>query len=171
MRIVALTGHKQSGKDTVAGVLETMGFQRIAFADPLKAVASSIGWDGTKDDYEPCDCCGMLQGRRLLQTLGTEGLRDNLWRSILIDTLVRRIDGRTNYVISDLRFPDEASAIRHWGGEIWRVKRPGYEGDGHSTERLIDEIVPHLTIVNAGPVTALERRVRQVINERQLCTA
>jgi hypothetical protein len=37
MKVVAISGWKRSGKDTVAGqLIETEGFKRVAFADPLK---------------------------------------------------------------------------------------------------------------------------------------
>ncbi len=170
MRIIGLTGHKQSGKDTVADVLTEAGFERTAFAAPLKAVATSIGWDGTKDDHEPCGNCGMLQGRRLLQVLGTEGLREELWRTVLIDALLRRLPSQ-NTVITDVRFPDEAAAIRNWGGHIWRVKRPGYEGDGHESESFIDEIAPDLTLLNNGPVSTLRALARKTLKEMHPCPA
>lgn len=45
MKVVAISGWKRSGKDTVAGqLIETEGFKRVAFADPLKdSVAREYG--------------------------------------------------------------------------------------------------------------------------------
>jgi dephospho-CoA kinase len=37
--IIGLTGYAQSGKDTVANILvENYGYQRVAFADPIRAL-------------------------------------------------------------------------------------------------------------------------------------
>jgi len=45
MKVIAISGWKRSGKDTVAGqLIETEGFKRVAFADPLKdSVAKEYG--------------------------------------------------------------------------------------------------------------------------------
>ena len=58
MKVVAFCSPvPECGKDTVCSI---MGLKRFAFADRLKEIAYSIGWDGKKDD----------RGRKLLIDLG-----------------------------------------------------------------------------------------------------
>lgn len=42
MKIIGLAGKKGSGKDSVAGFLESEGFTKLAFADPLKEMLASV---------------------------------------------------------------------------------------------------------------------------------
>jgi hypothetical protein len=78
--IVALCGYKHSGKDTAADVLvEEYGFQKLAFADPLRESAAAMF--GVKlpvhpDDKEKPTECGVSY-RSALQGLGTDVMRNN----------------------------------------------------------------------------------------------
>lgn len=79
MKLIGLAGPKGCGKSTIskliANSLRAEGHKVIiqSFAKPLKDLATSIGWDGQKDE----------KGRRLLQILGTEVcrkcIRDDYW--------------------------------------------------------------------------------------------
>ena len=52
MLVLGLMGKAQSGKDTVADILEKdYGFIRLAFADAVRRTADTIfNWDGEKDE-------------------------------------------------------------------------------------------------------------------------
>jgi hypothetical protein len=118
--LIGLCGAAGSGKDTVAGILrETAQCYRVAFADPLYEMISvvkeaEIDWIGKSP-------------RQLLQTLGTEWGRGMVSENIWIDIGMRRIDrlladGR-NVVVTDVRFDNEAAAIKSAGGEVWQIVR------------------------------------------------
>lgn len=164
-KVIGLTGHMRAGKDTVAEILGERGYKRIGFADALKSMALVLnpyvtahtrlaelvdreGWEGAKEEPEV---------RRLLQVLGTECVRDHLgqdaWVSAL--SLTMRHDTERDYVVADVRFPNEADAIHAWGGEVWRVVRPGFEGDGHASERFMDSIAADRSIINDGTIEDL----------------
>lgn len=174
-RVIGVTGFMGSGKDTIGNVLVAdYGYARYAFADQLKSMALALdplvppnptlpifeagnwrlstivrrlGWEDAKKHPEI---------RRFLQVLGTEGVREHLGEDSWIKALRKRIaDDYTGrpVVITDVRFPNEAEAIWDWGGVVWRVVRPGHEGNGHASEREITKIVPDAVIVNnAGPL-------------------
>jgi len=108
--IIGFAGKAYSGKTTAA---EMTGFQRMAFADELKRIATEVfGWDGKKDK----------KGRRLLQVIGTE-----CGRAYDPDFWVRKLECRIaeisvwptipDVAIDDVRFNNEARMIRERGGE------------------------------------------------------
>jgi len=139
-RLIGLSGFAQVGKDSVANILGEHGFQRVSFADPLRAamytldpivrsdtygrtyglreVVEDIGWDEAKTRIP--------EVRRLLQVFGTEVGRQMLGKSIWVDLAKKKIGPTGKYVITDVRFPDEVIAIRALGGSLYKVVRPGY---------------------------------------------
>jgi len=163
--IIGLTGQRGSGKDSVgARLVERHGFTRVAFADALKDIATVIGWNGDKSDQEPCSTCGMLQGRELLQQLGAEGVRDHIAEDAWVTAAFRRIPaGVSNVVITDVRFLNEAAAIDLHGGALWRVVRPGYDGDAHASEREQAKIHCDYRIDNSGDLDALNDSVDRTL--------
>jgi len=98
----------RSGKDTVAGFLVDRGFQRFAFADRLKELASELF------DVPPGE-----KNRALLVALGRKMCE--LDRDVWVNHVLRRIpiDGRV--VVSDVRFPYEANALRAAGFYLARI--------------------------------------------------
>ena len=90
------------------------------------------------------------------------------------DLLIPEIDIRgpytvlTRWVITDVRFPNEAEHIRAAGGKIIKVVRPsleGKQGDTHSSETSIDEIEPDHLILNDGTLADLRAKVLGVPHE------
>lgn len=161
--VIGLTGYARSGKDSVAAVLAEYGYRRAAFADALKDIATAIGWDGSKGALPNCGRCGMLQGRRLLQVLGSEGCREHLGDDVWIRALERKLTPGLRWAISDVRYLNEAEAIRRMGGEVWRVSRPGTAPDGHASETGVDEITPDRTIYNYSTLEDLAVSVRHAL--------
>lgn len=190
--IIGLTGAAGAGKDTVAAHLyRKHGYMKLALADPLYAMISAmtglaveqladravkekeIAWIGTSP-------------RRLLQTLGTEWGRGTLGDDIWIKGLFRRIDAysaamrswndRIGFVVTDVRFENEAEAIRSRGGMIIEVVRPTplagvpEEARQHSSEAGIPDDLVDVTIVNDADVAGLLGRVDKAIEWLQTDT-
>jgi hypothetical protein len=62
-------------------------------------------------------------------------------------------------VITDVRFANEAAAIRSWGGEIIRIDRPGVGPvNGHVSEAMPFE--PDEVIENDGTIEDLQDHLR-----------
>lgn len=145
-RLVGLAGYARSGKDTAAGALVDLGYDRRGFADALKLLAARIGWDGRKDDA----------GRKLLQDLGV-GARDLLGADVWVDALMSTLTGPT--VITDVRFPNEVDAICDRGGVVLRIWRPGVgPALGHVSETALDRLGLPVVANTQGP-TVLRRRL------------
>lgn len=132
--IIAVNGYGGAGKDTIGNILvQHRGFKRLAFADPLKQIASQmfdvpLEWfyDRVKK-FEPIPYWDGLTPTQIAVKLGTE-----VGRHLHPDVWVRKIlnmigdEPGHDYVITDCRFPNEALAVRKFGGLIVRVDRDGY---------------------------------------------
>jgi hypothetical protein len=165
--LIGLCGYKRSGKSTVANLLrDGFGFHMESFADPIRrAVAHMLGLypeELERAKQEPIDWLDGLTPRQLMQTLGTEWGRaqhEELW----VRSVFRRIDhaqraagpARPSWVIHDVRFVNEAAAIRKRGGYIVRVCRgEPPDADAHASERplppcWIDETLPNFRDLSA----------------------
>lgn len=142
-RLIGITGYKRSGKDTAAEVMAAiLGFQRIAFAGPLKDAVRAILRAQGLDDATIEECingdlkeapCPYLQHkspRYAMQTLGTEWGRELLGGYIWVKAALNRASNSdVGTIITDVRFPNEADAVRVAGGVMVRVSRPETEPD------------------------------------------
>jgi hypothetical protein len=166
--IIGLSGYARTGKDTVAAILAEMGWQRRAFADNLRKLVyaldpvvtgttriadlvDAVGWEDAKVCYP--------EVRRLLQRMGTEAGRQVLGEDVWVKATLSNL-GVGNYVITDCRFPNEADAIRAAGGQVWRVRRPGFAAvNGHASESSMDNYFFDFYLDNEGTVEDLRTLV------------
>ena len=140
--IIGFVGLIGAGKDTAADYLVNFyGFRRDSFANTLKdAVSNVFGWDRTllegrtkeaREWREQVDTwwaarlgIPKLTPRWILQYWGTDVCRkafhDDIWIASLENKMRKTAD---NIVISDVRFPNEISAIHNAGGIVVRIKR------------------------------------------------
>lgn len=158
-RIIGLCGGIGAGKDTVADYLiEAHGFQRVSFADPLKAACAKVygelGVDprhffGSQlDKAEPIDVLSGVTGRKILETVGTQGFRaayEDTW----VDVALASSSGRI--VTTDCRFPNEFAAIRARGGIVCRVSILGEAAPetGHESDLHWRQVIPDAAIAVA----------------------
>lgn len=176
--IIGLTGYAGSGKDEAAkALIEQRGFVRIGFADILKEVAyklnpiigftpiasyirlvdavDTLGWDDAKRESPEI--------RSLLQRLGTEAGREVFGESFWIDRAMDRINKLPHYqavVITDVRFPNEAAALRFYGGKIVRIIRNGVGAvNGHISDQGINDIGVDHVIANDWTIADLHHRI------------
>lgn len=61
-------------------------------------------------------------------------------------------------VITDVRFPNEAALVRQLGGQLWQIRRPGYEagGTGHASDTDGSEFRPDVILHNSGDLEFLK---------------
>ncbi len=118
MKVIGVSGKAYSGKDTIAEMVAELmrgpdqKVVRVGFADALKEECRALGWDGKKDDA----------GRALLQRVGVErrAQQSDYW---IRKAFEKMTDPETLYIVPDVRFQNEADAIRAAGGQVWRVTR------------------------------------------------
>lgn len=168
-RIVGLNGYARAGKDTVAEYLvREHGYTRVAFADTLKkfvaavfpAVAdhvSAVGWEAAKEQIEV---------RRALQRVGSAA-RDHIHPDIWIISLLRNLDDSdSRLVVSDVRFPNEATLIKNHGGPVLRIERPGFGPAGNDvTDTSLDLYDGFFSVIdNDGSLDDLYASVELVLS-------
>ena len=144
--IIGIVGFAGSGKGTVGDILvNDHDFTKLSFADAVKDATSAIfGWprellEGdtgnsrkfreTKDEFWSTRFGYDFTPRLALQLMGTEAGRNVFHEDLWIHTMEKRIkykqewEFEDNFVIPDVRFPNEITAIREMGGFIVRVVR------------------------------------------------
>ena len=67
-----------------------------------------------------------------------------------------------NYVITDVRFPNEAVAVRKFGeSQVWRIKRDGVKAvNRHISETAMDDQRVDQILTNRGTIEDLNELVR-----------
>jgi hypothetical protein len=132
--IIGLGFKARNGKGVTAAYLRSKyGFRHGAFADKLKEAAAKIfglSYDQCYGDLkEVVDPFWNDTPRNILQKMGTECMRNGYRQDIWVKALERTIlEGNTTsnkWAIEDVRFPEEAKAIKQWGGLLVRIDRPG----------------------------------------------
>jgi hypothetical protein len=179
--LIATSGFKGSGKDTIADYLVSRyGYTKIAFAAPLKSLLLTLnpvvvgdivdssparlsvlvdghGWDYAKREYS--------EVRRLMQVFGTELMRNNFGENVWVDLLDRSYpdlsEGR--YVISDCRFPNEADFVHSRAGDVVWIDRPGVVSDGHASEGIAVRVKADYVLTNDDTIEELHEDMRLLL--------
>lgn len=159
---IGFVGQAGSGKTTCAMIAKSILIDRghidvgiLPFAAPLKQFAIELGWNGEKDE----------KGRRLLQLLGTECGRQCIHPDLWVMKWEDRANEYNITIADDIRFENEAKAIKKRGILI-HVARGGYEGiPHHESEEFtwLDSQKPNYIINNPGPVDALYPILEKII--------
>lgn len=156
--LIGICGAKRSGKTTLGNALsDALDMPHTSFAEPMRSfVAAILGIDldeleRVKD--EPVEWLDGVTPRHMLETVGTEWGRNMIHPDLWIRSAKHRVGN--NGIISDVRFPNEADAVRDIGF-LFRVSREGeQEHGGHeSNRRLPDNLIDH-EIRNSGTVDCL----------------
>lgn len=187
-KVIGLTGYAQSGKDTAAAFLVERGWTRLSFADALRNAVYALnpivvgipGWDesdlghtqyavvsGYKRVQDIVDELGYEvakkqypEYRELLQRFGTEVGREQFGENFWTDRVKAQIKPGGKYVISDVRFPNEADTVREAGGKVFRIKRDGTGAvNAHVSDTGIDSLVVDGIIPNFGTLDHLREVV------------
>lgn len=168
--IVGLGYKKRSGKDTAADYLVNVhGFKKMSWADPLKSACKAV-FDWTDDHVygdlkEVVDPRWGMTPRHVLQHVGTE-----LFRAWIPDVWIRstllRITSEDKVVIPDVRFPNEAQAVKDAGGIVLLVDRPYLNiEDSHASEVAMDNYGQWDDILkNDGDFDNLYRQIDAVVD-------
>ena len=140
--IIGMCGLIGTGKDTVADILvNNYNFIKVSFADKLKdGVATVFSWDREmlegitdesrtwreqKDEFWSRETNEHITPRLVLQMFGTDCMRNGFYNGIWVSIVKQQIinNPNKNFVIPDVRFPNEAKMIKEVNGEVWRICR------------------------------------------------
>ena len=147
-KLIGFAGKKFSGKSTAANwFIQNENAICIPVAQPLKdGLQVMFGWTSEQlADPELKEVVDPFLGfspRRAMQLIGTEGVRkllgEDTWAKMLMKTInnIWSFQPDQVIVVPDIRFEDEAAAIRDAGGVIVHVIRHvvNHIVDGHSSE-------------------------------------
>lgn len=126
----------------------------MSFADKLKEVASIV-FDIKREDWNDSSVKASLvsnynlTGRDILQKIG-ESFRKEISPDIWVNSLFSKYDKlnyrthfedtiKPNLIITDVRMPNEAQAIKDRGGILIRVDRETRYKDNHISETALDD--------------------------------
>jgi hypothetical protein len=179
-KVIGLIGYAQSGKDTVADYLvKTHGYTRIAFADAIRDfvyalnpliklnkdsstiflvdLVNSLGWEKAKQEPNV---------REWLQNVGVFA-REILDPQVWVVSAFRKVDRDAKTVITDVRFENEAIAVKALFGQLWKVKRNGVGPvNNHISETELEDYKPDQILKNDGSIEDLHKLIdsRLLIN-------
>jgi hypothetical protein len=171
--------------DLKRSAAKALGFEgeheEVFFCDDLKEAGTiTISFDNEKlapNSFEGWS----ISGREFLQLYGTEAHRDifgpNFWVNNLFDKIYADEDGQLIHtadtrprfdLITDVRFPNEADAIRSNDGKVIQIRRTEVErGDSHSSEKPLDTSLIDATIWNDLGLDQF--RVTGINTVREIC--
>lgn len=179
-QIIGLVGYAQTGKDEAAQTLAPLGWSRISFADGVREALyaldpevnyyNEIGLDCTTSVRRLVDQRGWEEAKRfphvreLLQRMGTEAGRDIHGPDCWVDRAMRHVGPDGRHIFTDVRFPNEAAAIRACGGVLVRVTRSGVGPvNGHVSDQGVAEIECDDEWVNDGDLEAWRKKVQEKV--------
>ena len=161
--IIGISGKAGSGKDTAAKMLEVLyanpdisyedfvnkryknfaDIQIVHFADTLKETAQvlfRIGeWETNTQEGKKTTINWIGKTvRELLQGIG-QGLRDAIDFDLWVKILFANTEDWSNYIIADVRYPNEVKAIKERNGILLRIDRKGAGAGNHSSETALDD--------------------------------
>lgn len=111
----------------------------------------------------------MMSVRDLLQKLGTEAMRNGLHENVWVNALFADYTEDKQWVITDVRFPNEFKAIKEKGGIVIRVNRPGHGNsmkelaEAHPSETALDGHDFDYVIENDSNLEKLISKVKEIL--------
>lgn len=177
VKVLGISGWARAGKDTAADwLVENRGFTKKSFAEPMKTalqkLSPSVDVEGV---HVPLETAIRLIGwealkgvskeiRPLLQRFGTEVGREMFGENFWVEFALESIPDGSKVVFADVRFPNEADAIKALGGEVWRVERDGFgAANDHISEHALDNYDFDAVISNSDTIEALHEKVEQLL--------
>jgi len=154
-------------------------------------------WGVVKDNplnsipvFEDVQFNHLMSVREFLQKLGTEAMRDGLHTNVWVNALFADYrlwsdgskDWYPNWIITDMRFPNEMEVVKEKGGLTIRVVRPDFIENAftgqkfpikvhrnlHPSETALDDAEFDYEIINDGTIEDLIEKVKEILIKEQI---
>lgn len=171
--LIGISGKKRSGKDTFYNVLFQCcpQYECKKFADNLKEICSILTGKPISYFYNHYYYDTKLEEwglniREIQQKVGTEIFRNNFDKDVWIKSLFSEYSPAfSKWVITDVRFPNEAEAIKNKGGILIRINRPELANDDkHDSETSLDDYQDwDYVITNDGTLDEYGEKIIEIV--------
>ena len=111
--------------------------------------------------------------RKMLQQVGTDLFRNQLHPDIWTNATFANYQN-DNWILTDMRFPNEAQAIKDRGGIIIRVERPNLLNNQnninleHISEKSLDDYKFNYYICNDSSIANLIEQIKNILIKERL---
>ena len=147
MQVILISAKSQNGKDAAAKLIKEELENKnkivltIHFGDAVKWLAKDfLGWDGDKIS---------IDGRKILQTLGTDIMRNTFpdyWAEV-VSKFIAAVHQWDYVIIPDLRFYNELATICNYNTDVTaiRINRFNQDGTPFYNPNMIPEQLNHIS--------------------------
>jgi hypothetical protein len=92
--------------------------------------------------------------------MGREMFGQDFW----VQQAINRIPDGSKVVFADVRFPNEANAVRDLNGDVWRINRAGFgAANDHISEHALNEYNFNEVLYNDSTLEALYDKVNNLM--------
>lgn len=173
--IIGFCGAAGSGKDTAgAAIIEHLEFKKLSFAAPLKRFLcllfgwSMSSWESLEWKETPNAAANGRTPREVAQWFGTDFMRARIDPDFWVNKAVDGLEPGDKHVVTDVRFPNEARAIRAHGGVLIYVTCIGREvatdHAGHESEAWLPWLDLYVDCKIAAEFGAIDRLKEAAVN-------
>jgi len=179
--IIGVAGKMNAGKDEIGKIIKSLdgSFKIVKYADRLKEITALLlgcprekledrefKESPLKEEWWIKDENGNViktTPRWMLQHIGTDCFRNLINPNTWVISTLSSYDDSQNWVITDVRFPNEVEGIKKLGGIVIRVKRPTDDlSNTHISETALDNYNDFDFIINNdGSIDDLREKIIQ----------
>lgn len=181
--IIGISGKLYSGKDTLAKYLLKYAEDVAGIHFDVKSFAYKLKKTGAFLTGTPEEWWFSQEGKNKLlpewnmtigqfqQKLGTEAMRDTIHKDGWVIALMSEYQFYSKWIVTDVRFPNEAKAIKDKNGILIRVdgdptgeRKKSTRDLNHPSETSLDQYPDFdYKIQNIAPLSYLEQQAKSII--------
>ncbi len=164
------------------------GWKQISFADKIKDITCIIigctreqledrefkekelgeEWSYNEWYNESTYSVIKLTPRKIMQIIGTDFGRQMIHSNIWINSTFNNYKNSDNWIITDVRFPNEAKAIKDKKGFLIRINRDSFKNFKHLSEIALDNYQFDYIIDNNSTIEDLTVKVKEILLKEKL---